>query len=39
VVLPTVAIVAQLERDIVSSNLTLYAYSSTSFLIGPQIRF
>jgi tetratricopeptide repeat protein len=38
-VLPTVAIVAQLERDIVSSNLTLYAYTSTSFLIGPQIRF
>jgi len=38
-VTPTVAIVAQLERDIVSSNLPLYAYTNTSFLIGPQIRF
>jgi len=34
-----VAIVAQLERDIISSNLPLYSYNNTSFLIGPQIRF
>ena len=34
-----VAIVVQLQRDIVSSNLPLYAYSSNSVLIGPQIRF
>jgi hypothetical protein len=33
------AIVLQLERDIVSSNLPLYAYTNTSVLIGPQIRF
>ena len=31
--------VAQLERDIVSSNLSLYDYNNTSILIGPQIRF
>ena len=36
---PTVGIVVQAERDIVSSNLPLYAYNSTTFLIGPQIRF
>jgi hypothetical protein len=35
----SVGIVAQLERDIISSNLPLYAYTNTSFLIGPQIRF
>jgi hypothetical protein len=35
----TTAIVAQLERDIVSSNLPLYSYNNTSILIGPQIRF
>ena len=35
----SVAIVAQLERDIISSNLPLYDYNNTSFLIGPQIRF
>jgi len=34
-----IAIVAQLERDIISSNLPLYSYNNTSFLIGPQIRF
>jgi len=34
-----VAIVAQLERDIISSNVPLYSYNNTSFLIGPQIRF
>ncbi len=38
-VLPNAAIVLQLERDIISSNLPLYAYSNTSVLIGPQLRF
>jgi hypothetical protein len=38
-VLPNIAIVLQLERDIISSNLPLYAYNNTSVLIGPQIRF
>jgi len=38
-VLANTAIVLQLERDIVSSNLPLYAYTNTSVLIGPQIRF
>jgi hypothetical protein len=38
-VLPNIAIVLQLERDIVSSNLPLYAYNNTSVLIGPQIHF
>ena len=38
-VLPSIAIVLQLERDIISSNLPLYAYNNTSVLIGPQIRF
>ena len=38
-VLPKIAIVLQLERDIISSNLPLYAYNNTSVLIGPQIRF
>ena len=36
---PRVAIVVQLERDIVSSNLPIYAYTSNSVLLGPQIRF
>lgn len=34
-----VAIVVQLQRDIVSSNLPLFAYTSNSVLLGPQIRF
>ena len=34
-----IAIVAQFQRDIVSSNLPLYAYTSNSVLVGPQIRF
>jgi hypothetical protein len=38
-VTPTIAVVALLERDIVSSNLPLYSYNNTSILIGPQIRF
>jgi hypothetical protein len=32
-------LVLQAQRDIVSSNLPLYGYTSNSFLIGPQIRF
>ncbi|HTV45655.1 MAG TPA: tetratricopeptide repeat protein [Stellaceae bacterium] len=35
----TMAIVLQLERDIVSSNLPIYAYTNDSILLGPQIRF
>jgi hypothetical protein len=35
----TVAVVAQLQRDIVSSNLSLYGYTSNSLLVGAQIRF
>jgi hypothetical protein len=38
-VMPNVSIVLQVERDIISSNLPLYAYNNTSVLIGPQIRF
>jgi len=38
-VLPNIGIVLQLERDIISSNLPIYAYNNTSVLIGPQIRF
>ena len=34
-----VAVVLQVQRDIVSSNLSLYAYTSNSVLVGPQIRF
>ncbi len=34
-----IAFVVQVERDIVSSNLPLYAYNNTSVLFGPQIRF
>jgi hypothetical protein len=34
-----VAVVLQLERDIVSSNLPIYAYTNNSILLGPQIRF
>jgi hypothetical protein len=33
------AIILQAQRDIVSSNLPIYAYTSNSVLIGPQIRF
>jgi tetratricopeptide (TPR) repeat protein len=36
---PRVAVVLQLERDIVSSNLSIYAYTSNSVLLGPQIHF
>lgn len=34
-----VSIVVQLQRDIVSSNLSLYGYTGNSVLIGPQFRF
>jgi hypothetical protein len=34
-----IAIVLQAQRDIVSSNLSIYGYTSDSVLIGPQIRF
>jgi hypothetical protein len=34
-----VALVVQVQRDIVSSNLSLYGYTSNSVLFGPQIRF
>ncbi len=34
-----VSIVVQLQRDIASSNLSLYGYTSNSVLVGPQIRF
>ena len=34
-----IAIAAQFQRDIVSSNLPIYAYTSNSVLVGPQIRF
>jgi tetratricopeptide (TPR) repeat protein len=33
------SVVLQLERDIVSSNLPIYAYTSSSVVFGPQIRF
>jgi hypothetical protein len=33
------SVVAQLQRDIVSSNLSIYAYTSNSALIGAQIKF
>jgi tetratricopeptide (TPR) repeat protein len=34
-----VAVILQLQRDIVSSNLPLYSYTSNSVLIAPRIRF
>jgi hypothetical protein len=34
-----VALVVQFQRDIVSSNLSLYAYTSNSVLVGTQIKF
>jgi tetratricopeptide (TPR) repeat protein len=34
-----ISLVVQLERDIVSSNLPIYAYTNDSILLGPQIRF
>ena len=32
-------LIAQIQRDIVSSNLPIYAYTSNSALIGAQIKF
>jgi tetratricopeptide (TPR) repeat protein len=34
-----IAVIAQLQRDIVSSNLPIYAYTSNSALVGAQIKF
>jgi len=34
-----IGVVVQAQRDIVSSNLSIYAYTSNSVLLGPQIRF
>jgi hypothetical protein len=34
-----ISVIAQLQRDIVSSNLPIYAYTSDSALIGAQIKF
>jgi len=36
---PNLALIIQAQRDIVSSNLSLYGYTSNSVLVGPQIRF
>lgn len=38
-VLDNLAIIVQAQRDIVSSNLSLYHYTSNTVLAGPQIRF
>jgi tetratricopeptide (TPR) repeat protein len=35
----SVAVLVQVERDIIGSNLPIYAYTSDSVLVGPQIRF
>ena len=34
-----IELIVQAERDIVSSNLPLYGYTSNSVVVGPQIRF
>jgi hypothetical protein len=34
-----VDIILQFQRDIVSSNLPLYAYTSNAVLVGTQVRF
>ncbi len=34
-----IEIIAQAQRDIVSSNLQLYGYTSNSVVLGPQIKF
>jgi hypothetical protein len=39
IITPRLGLVLQLERDVVSSNLPLYAYTGNSVLIGPQILF
>lgn len=38
-VLDNLTLTVQLQRDIVSSNQSLFAYTSDSILVGPQIRF
>ena len=38
-ILDNLAVIVQAQRDIVSSNLSLYAYTNNTFLVGPQIRF
>jgi hypothetical protein len=35
----TIAFSAQVSRDILSSNITNYAYHNLSFIVGPQISF
>ena len=39
IITPRLALVLQVQRDIVSSNLSIYGYTSDSVLLGPQIRF
>ena len=34
-----IELIVQVERSIVSSNLSLYGYTSNSVVLGPQIRF
>jgi hypothetical protein len=34
-----IELIVQFERDIVSSNLSLYGYTSNTVVLGPQIRF
>jgi hypothetical protein len=34
-----IELIVQFERDIISSNLSLYGYTSNSVVVGPQIRF
>jgi hypothetical protein len=34
-----IGLVVQAQRDIVSSNLPLYSYTSNSVIVGPQFRF
>ena len=34
-----IELVLQIERDVVSSNLPLYGYTSNSVVLGPQIKF
>jgi tetratricopeptide (TPR) repeat protein len=38
-VMSNVDVLLQFQRDIVSSNLSLYAYTSNSVLVGTQVRF
>jgi len=34
-----IELIVQIERDIVSSNLSLYGYTSNSVVLGPEIKF